>query len=107
MILIQIHFNSQEQADKVVPVLIREKLVYRIYQIENSSDLMNTEYGGFLEKTIIYQAPTRALLFSRIEEVINELCMEHIPLFFGIPITNFSSHHTGLIMSHTQTTNDK
>jgi hypothetical protein len=88
-------------------VLIREKLVYRIYQIENSSDLMNTEYGGFLEKTIIYQAPTRALLFSRIEEVINELCMDHIPLFFGIPITNFSSHHTGLIMAHTQTTNDK
>lgn len=107
MILIQIHFISQEQANAVVPVLIQEKLVYRIYQIENSSELMNTEQGGFLEQTIIYQAPTRALLFSRIEEVINQLCVDHIPLFFGIPITNFSSHHTGLIMAHTHHTDDK
>lgn len=102
MILLHIHANNETQAELITRKLTEEKLIYKMYQLENSFEF-NTEYkNAKIEKCVILQAPTKTLLFKRIEQVINEICKNDIPLFYGVPITSFCEAHADSIINSTE-----
>jgi uncharacterized protein involved in tolerance to divalent cations len=102
MILLQIHATSIEQADKIAHRLIEAKLVYKIYQLENYFEFNSKYINAEIEKCVILQAPTKSLLFNEIEKLIEEICGNDVPLFYGVPMTNFCNAHHDKIINATE-----
>jgi uncharacterized protein involved in tolerance to divalent cations len=102
MILLHIHANSIEQADKIAHRLIEAKLVYKIYQLENYFEFNSQYVNAEIEKCVILQAPTKSLLFNEIEKLIESICENDVPLFYGVPMTNFCNAHHDKIINATE-----
>ncbi|MFN5628889.1 MAG: hypothetical protein ACK48W_06345 [Bacteroidota bacterium] len=102
MILLHIHANSMEQADKIAHSLLEAKLVYKIYQLENYFEFNSKYIHAKIEKCVILQAPTKSLLFTEIEKLIEGICGDDVPLFYGVPITNFCNSHNDKILTATE-----
>ena len=100
MILLHIHANSIEQADKIAHKLLEAKLVYKIYQLENYFEFNSQYVNAEIEKCVILQAPTKTMSFNEIEILIENECKDDIPLFYGVPMTNFCrAHHDKILIA--------
>jgi uncharacterized protein involved in tolerance to divalent cations len=102
MILLNIASENEKTIEKIAELLLIKKLAVDINYKVNVSRLMLVDDKIKKKSIYIITAKTKALLFSRIEELIKSTFKEQTPELFSLPITTMEIKQAEEIINNTQ-----
>jgi len=102
MILLNIASESEKTIEKIAELLFAKKLAVDINLKVNVNRLMFIDNKIQKKPIYIITAKTKALLFSKIEELIKSTFKDHTPELFSLPITTMEIKQAEEIINNTQ-----
>lgn len=102
MVLIHILCNSNSQSNDIVEVLLDKKLLFEaIISEKYTFKKLSKGKKESVKKTLV-MGTTKALLFTKIIEVINSLFDDDIPQVYALPIIYMDDYHTIQLKAETE-----
>jgi uncharacterized protein involved in tolerance to divalent cations len=102
MILLNIASENENTIEKIAELLLTKKLAVDINLKVNVSRLILVDNKIKKQSIYIITAKTKALLFSRIEELIKSTFKDQTPELFSLPITTMEIKQAEEIINNTQ-----
>jgi uncharacterized protein involved in tolerance to divalent cations len=102
MILLNIASENEKTIEEIAELLFAKKLAVDINLKVNVNRLMLIDNKIQKKPIYIITAKTKALLFSRIEELIKSTFKDQTPELFSLPITTMEIKQAEEIINNTQ-----
>ncbi|NBC83547.1 MAG: divalent cation tolerance protein CutA [Bacteroidetes bacterium] len=103
MVLIYVVTKNNESAKSIAKTLIQNKLAYSINILKDVCSYRPDEHNEMIEyaETLLL-VKTKALLYKKVEEAVNNVKGIDHPIIFSLPITQISQEMFNLIQANTQ-----